>query len=575
MPDLDRLRTDLGAFAHAIGEPLTPWQLAALCLETLVTVLLWGRQMGKSRCLAVLALWWAFTRPGNRVFIVSAGEGGAKRLLAEIRRIALASPLLRSSVVDEATMLMRLSNGSEIRCAPASSSSIRGWQNDLLIVDEAGSPTADVVLSAALPTITARPGARVVLADTAWAAEGPFFDFAMSGMGGSEAVRTFRCVARAVDADDSDAVDALWVTPTIVALARESMGPRFDMEYRVLFGGTSDTMFGRALLARCAAPYAVAGLADFARGARLLGGVDWAAKHDHSAVVGWGRLPVASLNPDLELPVFGIALVEHWPAGEPLDHVVNELGASGDVWDTLSIETNGIGEYPAQRLVRALRRGSARPRAGGRRGPVEGVGSPPPGARSVWWDARLGRQRWSTSSNEQGFTSEDRRDRGDMRGRGGDPGRVRPLLIATSADLKSQTFGRLPFLMDRDQVVIPAETEVLREFASLRLEVRPGGGVGIAAAAGRHDDLAMAAMLGCGPYRVKAVEASYRERSAGQWRSLLTDAAEWGVPESPVGAHGGDVVETGGGLRLQRVPVWQSVFGGELSRPSDALRAAA
>jgi hypothetical protein len=574
MADLQRLRDDLGYFADAIGEPLMPWQLAALRLATVVSVLLWGRQLGKSRGLAVLSLHWALTRPGNRVFILSAGEGGAKRLLAEIRRIAMASPLLRGSVVDEAAMLVTLSNGSEIRCAPASSSSIRGWQNDLLIVDEAGSPTADVVLSAALPTITAREGARVVLADTAWAAEGPFYDFAMNGLGGSPDVRTFRCVARTVNADDPDAVDAPWVTPTAVRLARESMGWRFSLEYEVTFGGASDTMFSRALLARCAAPYVVSGLADFSGRARLLGGVDWAAKHDHSACVGWGRLPIASLNPGLGLPVFGIALVEHWPAGEPLDHVVNALGASAVHWDTLSIETNGIGEYPAQRLVQALGRGRGLAAAGGRRGPTEGVGKPPPGARSVWLDSR-GRTRWSTSSNEGGFTSEGSRGGGgDMRSRGGDPGRVRPLLIATSADLKSQTFGRLRFLMDRGQVVIPAETELLRELLSLRLELRPAGGVGIEAAAGRHDDLAMSAMLGCGPYRHKRVEVSYRDRLAGQWRSLLTDAAEWGVPEAAVGASG-EVVETGAGLLMPRLPTWQSVFGGELSRPADARRAAA
>jgi hypothetical protein len=119
--------------------------------------------------------------------------------------------------------------------------------------------------------------------------------------------------------------------------------------------------------------------------------------------------------------------------------------------------------------------------------------------------------------------------------------------------------------------VIGGETELMRELLSLRMELRPGGGVGIEASPGKHDDLAMAAMLACGPYRHKGLKS---ERRAGQWRSRLTDAAEWGVPETSIATASRDVVETGGGLRLPRVPVVQSVFGNELSVPGDLARAA-
>lgn len=122
MADLRRLRSDLGYFAHEVGAPLVDWQLADLELEAPITVLLWGRQLGKSRGLAVRALWRAFGAPGRRVLIVSgSGELGARRLLGEVRSIAAGSPLLESSVVDEAAQLVTLSNHSEVRASPRAS----------------------------------------------------------------------------------------------------------------------------------------------------------------------------------------------------------------------------------------------------------------------------------------------------------------------------------------------------------------------------------------------------------------------------------------------------------------------
>ena len=61
----------------------------------------WPRQSGKSRSLAVAALWWAFRRGDQRVLVISAGEDASRRLLAEAAATAVRSPLLAGSVVDE------------------------------------------------------------------------------------------------------------------------------------------------------------------------------------------------------------------------------------------------------------------------------------------------------------------------------------------------------------------------------------------------------------------------------------------------------------------------------------------
>jgi hypothetical protein len=77
MPDLARLRSDLAAFAAAIGQPLAPRQAAALRLRKRTTVVAAPRQSGKSRALAVLSLLsqlprdvghteWSGARPRSR-----------------------------------------------------------------------------------------------------------------------------------------------------------------------------------------------------------------------------------------------------------------------------------------------------------------------------------------------------------------------------------------------------------------------------------------------------------------------------------------------------------------------------
>jgi hypothetical protein len=152
--DLDAIRDDLGAFSHAIGCPLETFQAEALRLEKRVTTIVASRQAGKSRSLSVLGLWWGFRTPGQRVLIVSAGEDGAKRLLAETRDIALASPLLKGSVTDELASLLRLSNGSTIRSVPASEKQVRGLRTDLLLADEAALIADDLLSRAAMPTLS-------------------------------------------------------------------------------------------------------------------------------------------------------------------------------------------------------------------------------------------------------------------------------------------------------------------------------------------------------------------------------------------------------------------------------------
>jgi Helicase len=226
MPDLARARSDLLAFSEAIDWPLRPWQADALKLERRTTVIVAPRQVGKSRSLGVLGLWWAFGHANARVLIVSSGEDASRRLLAEAATVAMRSPLLAGSVVDENAGLLVLSNGSEVRSVPASERAVRGWAVDLLLVDEAAQVPDDLLLGAAIPTTAARRDARIVLAGSPGSPEGAFFLASEEGDRGGEHTQTFHWTL-----DDAD-----WIGTSAIDAARAQLAPAsFLREFEGVF----------------------------------------------------------------------------------------------------------------------------------------------------------------------------------------------------------------------------------------------------------------------------------------------------------------------------------------------------
>ena len=118
--DVARSLEDPASFAEILTrEPLWPAQREVALSPARYRVLCAGRQAGKSRLLAVLALHKAFTSPGSRTLIVSAGEDASKRVLAEVAALT-SSPLLAGSVLDESKSTLTLSTGSVVMSVPAS-----------------------------------------------------------------------------------------------------------------------------------------------------------------------------------------------------------------------------------------------------------------------------------------------------------------------------------------------------------------------------------------------------------------------------------------------------------------------
>lgn len=439
--DFDRARKDPAVFAEAlVGQPLWPHQLEVVRSSARYRVICAGRRAGKSRVFGVLALHQAFSVPGSKVLIVSAGERSAKRLFSEVAGMAAGSPVLRGSVSDESTSTLRLSTGSTVESVPSSMAQVRSAEADLLIVDEAAFVDA-VIWEAAEPTVIARPGSRVLLCSTPWGDSDHFFR---------------QLWTRGLEQPDERVQSWHWpssVSPLVDDVLLEDIRERssegyFDREYLAVWGDAEGAYFSAAEIAgavRVDRP-----LLDAAAlaGRRAVGGIDWGQARDASTLVAIVLdEPATAARPDSR-PVFRVAMaVERF--GLPFHLFIDELVAVATRVHFLSLvtELNGIGSMPSQELLRALR-------------------FPAPGE-----DDRKSRPPRATS------------------------GRV-VVQLTTTSQSKADGFGFLKLLLQQGRLLLPDHPPLLKQLRALRFEQQPAGGVRIAVPdnAG-HDDLAMALSL--------------------------------------------------------------------------------
>jgi len=293
-----------------------------------------------------------------------------------------------------------------------------------------------------------------------------------------------------------------------------------------------DSLFSRAVLERCTADIELPTLPGGP--ARVLGGFDYGVVRDKTALAWYARLPVAALNPGIDHPVF-VVNVKAWPAGEPLSNPIHEVIDSDAAIAVLSSEDVGVGAGPTQEVLRRLR--DRPPERGGlaRSGSVMVEERP-------WLDTEPLRVR----TRERGF---------EPMHRGAFATVANP--VNTSAQSKALVYERLRWLMDRGQLVLPRDGDLLRELASLRVELRPGGTERIEAAVG-HDDRPDAMYIAAAPHRGRD----------GRLHCYLARLSESQRPDSalPEGFEA-PVVETGSGLKVHRSPPLQSVAGSQLTLP--------
>jgi hypothetical protein len=341
---LRRCRDDIAVFArHLVGEPLWKHQLKLAKDPARIRVVCSGRQAGKSRTLAMLAVHEAFGRPDRKVLIISAGQASADDLLAEVVALT-SSPLLAGSVVDELASRVTLSNGSTIRSVPASERQVRGKSIDLLIIDEA-TLVDGAIWTAARFTVIARPGSRVVMSATPWGRPDGFFATAYrAGERGEEGYSAHHWPSTA-----SPLVDR-----TLLEMYRSTMT---DREYRAeVLAEWVDSAGAFFTPEELSAAVELGDGFEPSNGAHRLEvdlGLDWGFAHDSSAVVGVGPVPEG-------VPFAGegrlwVPVVGEWPSTS-YETVISELvGLITQLRVRFVMsELNGVGQMPTEVLRRRV-----------------------------------------------------------------------------------------------------------------------------------------------------------------------------------------------------------------------------
>jgi hypothetical protein len=425
-------------FAEVLcGQPLWPHQIEVIRSRARYRVLCAGRQAGKSRLFATMALHKAFSRPGAVILIISAGETAAQRLLAEITSL-LSSDLLAPSKAGEPTKSeIYLTNGSHIISVPASQKQVRGWAIDLLVLDEAGF-IDQAIWRAAEPVIIARPGSEIIICSSPWGSPEHFFRNLWN---------------RGMDAPD--AMYQSWHWPSSISpmvdqslldeIRRREGETYFRREYLAEWDDVAGAFLTEEEISAAVADYELitpeqAGAMSpwdrvSERRERLLtcaGGVDWAYSVDAQALVLVSALDDGCLNPGSEHRYYipWMQYAYRTPYAQWVQVVAD--CAKGYGLRVVASEANGVGAYPTEALNDEINR--------------LGLGCH---VAAVWTDVRR----------------------------------------------KQSGFGKIKMMLQRDLLVLPREPDLLKQLRGLEFEQLGGGSIKISVPerAG-HDDLAMALM---------------------------------------------------------------------------------
>jgi hypothetical protein len=333
-----------------VGQPLWDHQRAVLASPARYRLVTAGRQVGKSRMLAIAALHQAFSVPRSTTLVVSAGDTAAKRVMADTAALAQGSALLTGSVVDESSQVVTLSNGSTIRSVPSSMAQIRGWSLDLLILDEAAFISSEI-WRAAEPAIVARPGSRVLASSSPWGAVDHWF-------------RTLW--RRGTDAPDEMYESFCWpstvsplVDQALVEHWRETWPePEFRREVLAEWTDDAGAYFTEAELSDAVGDWEMVAPADGARLGIVVGGIDWGYSTDANTIAIVAALSEPDASGRMRFWVPWVQEEFRKPYADWIDDLVEMTATSsfpaGFSFSALVCETNGVGAMPSQVLQARL-----------------------------------------------------------------------------------------------------------------------------------------------------------------------------------------------------------------------------
>ena len=185
------VRKDPVAFARAFCKFWPHWYQVKILRDRSKNISIrMGRQMGKTAAIAILALWYAFTRPDAKtpqervtIVIIAPSQRQSKIMYNQIREYIHANPILESSVTKSTLETIQLDNNSSIHNFPVGDSAekVRGFSINLLIVDEAAY-IKQRIYTAILPSLASTNG-NLILIGTPATRTGLFYQTFYPGKG--------------------------------------------------------------------------------------------------------------------------------------------------------------------------------------------------------------------------------------------------------------------------------------------------------------------------------------------------------------------------------------------------------
>jgi len=160
--------------AEACGRAPDPWQRQLYETDANRVILNCSRRSGKSTSAAILALRYALAHP-DAVVLFAAGQNIDQAQETLVRaKLAFRLAMLEERVERDSDRRFVLGNGSRLLCVAATASSVRGYDGDFVVVDEAAYAEEDF-FEALFPILATNPGARIILLSTPHTRRGQFW----------------------------------------------------------------------------------------------------------------------------------------------------------------------------------------------------------------------------------------------------------------------------------------------------------------------------------------------------------------------------------------------------------------
>ena len=211
-----------------------PWQAKLLQSRSRQVILNMGRQVGKSTCVAALALHTALYRPGGLILVIAPSQRQSRELFIKVH--GFLQRLEPPEILEEETKLsLMLGNGSRVVVLPGDNPrTVRGYSAPELILEDEAAFVSDETFDALLPMLAATSTGRIVLMSTPYIASGHFYAIWHTADGWERfEMPTSGCPR----------VDPAWLE------ARRRDDPlRFEREYCCQFGSPEDSLFTPEML---------------------------------------------------------------------------------------------------------------------------------------------------------------------------------------------------------------------------------------------------------------------------------------------------------------------------------------